>query len=751
MSNPEKSGHLQLETEKILKLTDASGLLSRMIKGFEPRDQQRSMMQNVIDAYNGNRIALIEAGTGTGKSLAYLLPALIWAAKFKERTVISTNTINLQEQLINKDIPHLIQALNLNIKAVLVKGMNNYVCLRKLHDAQHELQLYSSQESDSIEKILLWSSQTQEGSRSELPFMPTPAVWEQVGAESEACSHNQCPHFQQCFFYKARRQAQEAQILVANHHLLLTDLVKRGDQNNYEEQCLLPPYKRIVLDEAHHLEELATDHFASKIHRLELNRILGRLSSDKASQMGKLIILKNKIQELFKKTPPRDLLHIITLLSTDLPALRHRLIDETNRAFDALTAFVEAIQHPFESSVSESVVPEKKLRLLEDHQSHPRWQGEVNPLTHQLIKTLIEYRNGVTSLEAEMKLVENERFQEHTKSIRLDIQGLRTKLESSIQLLEYFLSKIEGKSKVRWIETQKLKTLNNVHLVDADLDVAKSLVDFLFSKFPTIVLCSATLTTNKKFNFIRHRLGITKEFLPNRKTSEHVYESPFNYQKQALLAVPVDMPPPTHADFNAVAFENIWKAIQASRGQAFVLFTSYSMLQSCYHVLGRRLEEQRYCLLKQGDNNRQTLLNKFKSMPRSVLFGTDSFWEGVDVAGDALRCVVIVKLPFKVPSEPIIQARTEDILARGGDPFIDFTVPHAVVKFKQGFGRLIRNRWDRGCIVCLDTRLVAKRYGEFFLNSLPECEKVFMNGDFLWPKMEEFYRRTYHLVKNNPF
>ncbi len=574
----------KLNSEKILKLTDASGLLSRMIKGFEPRQQQRSMMANVIEAYNNDRITLIEAGTGTGKSLAYLIPALIWAAKFKERTVISTNTINLQEQLINKDIPHLLKALNLNLKAELVKGMNNYACLRKLHDAQSELQFYQSEESGEIEKIFLWSSNTIEGSKAELPFLPSSAAWERVGAESEACSHNQCPYYQECFFFKARRQAQDAQILVANHHLLLTDLSMRGDLDNYNEQCLLPAYKRIILDEAHHLEELATEHFASKIHRLELNRILGRLSSDKADQPGKLVMLKGKIQGLFNKTPPRDLIRVLGLLSTDLPALRHRLIDETNRAFDALTDFVEMIQHPLKGELS----PEKKLRLLEDHQSHAGWQGQVHPLTSCLIKTLLEYKHAVISLEAEMKIVDHERFQEQTKSIRLDIQGLSLRLDAAIGLLQYFLSKIEGKSRVRWIETRKLKTLHNVHLVDADLDVAKGLVNFLFSKFPTIVLCSATLTTNKQFDFIRRSLGITREFLPDRDMSEHTYDSPFNYRQQALLAVPVDMPPPTHPDFNAVAFENIWKIIQASRGQAFILFTSYSMLQNCYNALAEK-------------------------------------------------------------------------------------------------------------------------------------------------------------------
>ncbi len=341
----------------------------------------------------------------------------------------------------------------------------------------------------------------------------------------------------------------------------------------------------------------------------------------------------------------------------------------------------------------------------------------------------------------------HERLQEQTKSIRLDIQAFAMRLEEAISFLAQFLSSWQDVSKVRWIETQVMRTLVNVHLVIADLDVSQALVDFLFSKFATIVLCSATLATNRRFAFIRQRLGLVEERLPQREVTEHAYDSPFDYQKQALLIVPTDMPPPNHAEFPALAYENVWQAIQASQGQAFVLFTSYQMLQQCYEVLAKRLEEGRYPVFKQGEEQRRKLLDKFKETGRAVLFGTDSFWEGVDVMGDALRCVIIVKLPFRVPSEPIIQARTELVMAQGGNPFLDYAVPHATMKFKQGFGRLIRHKWDRGCVVCLDTRLATKGYGRLFLNSLPPCEKVFANGACVWPKMREFYRRTYHFVK----
>ncbi len=743
-----------LHTQKILKLIQADGLLGRALKGFESRPQQQNMMANIVDAYNYDRITLIEAGTGTGKSLAYLIPALIWAVKCNERTVISTNTITLQEQLIHKDIPHLLETLNLNLKVVLVKGMNNYLCLRKLEDAHMELHLFPSDDNQEIEKIEAWRQTTIEGSRSEMPFVPSSAAWDRVGAESEACLHHECPYYQQCYFFKARRQAQDAHLLIVNHHLLFTDLMRRADQNNYNEIAILPTYKRIILDEAHHIEDIATEYFASRLNRLDLMRVLARLAADKhAPAQGKLLLLKEKIHSLFRKGAPHQIAQIMSRLTIDLPALRHSLHDRIHQSFEVFAKFIDDIKQPFHATQPEELSPssERKLRLLDEHRAHPKWKEEIVPHAQKLIEILKQYHQTLNSLEVDLKLIDHDRLHEQTKSIRLDIQALTSRLDTAISFLNNFFGQWKDSSKVRWIESQPLKTLLNVHLIDADLDVSKALANFLFSKFPTIVLCSATLTTNQQFGFIRQRFGINEKFLPQRIVTEHIYDSPFDYHRQALLAVPTDMPPPTHADFQEIAYENVWKAIEASRGHAFVLFTSYTMLQNCYEVLAKRLEAHHYPVFKQGDDNRQGLLNKFKKTKRAVLFGTDSFWEGVDVIGDALRCVIIVKLPFKVPSEPIIQARTEAIIERGGDPFLEFAVPHAIVKFKQGFGRLIRHKWDRGCIICLDPRLVMKGYGKLFINSLPACEKAFMNGERLWPKIADFYRQTYHFVKQNPF
>jgi ATP-dependent DNA helicase DinG len=290
--------------------------------------------------------------------------------------------------------------------------------------------------------------------------------------------------------------------------------------------------------------------------------------------------------------------------------------------------------------------------------------------------------------------------------------------------------------------------MTNVNLVDAELDIAEALVEFLFKPFSSTILCSATLTTNKKFNFVRHRLGLTPQLLGQRVVTENVYESPFDYSKQAILVVPTDMPSPLEVGFLPAAMETIWDIVKASRGAAFVLFTSYSMLKQCYEKMATQFKEQRFTLLKQGDDNRQSLLQKFKTTPRAVLFGTDSFWEGVDVSGEALRCVIIVKLPFKVPTEPITQARTEAISAKGQDPFFEYSLPNAIVKFKQGFGRLIRHRKDRGCIVCLDSRLITKRYGQQFLNSLPTCQQLRIKRANIVEEMTSFFKKTHYLTTN---
>lgn len=727
------------DVEAVTRLLGVQGPLSRSLRGFESRPQQKQMMCNVLEAFNAGHVALVEAGTGTGKSMAYLIPALLWAIQTGERVLISTNTITLQEQLLFKDIPSLCRALNISVKAVLVKGMGNYVCKRKLAETDEERLFFSLAEREELEYIFAWEKKANDGSRTTMPKLPSPAVWDKISAEKDTCNTNDCPHYQECHFFKARRHAGDAHILIANHNLLFADLSVRADTENYSGQAVLPNYGRIILDEAHHIEEVATEYFAEELSWMDLLRTMARISSEKQGQVqGKLPVLKQKLEEAYSKEVPKEVSAILSRMNLDLSALRREVLHVSADAFRAF--------HQFIPRGEDLIGGEQKLRVLPGYLQRPDWLSGVFPKAKLLVEATMRYAQALTGLEHDLKSLNNERFQEASKGTRFDLAALTLRLHTAAMLLDQFISSPPPASKVRWIETQVLRTMTNVNIVDAELDISHALVEYLFKPFSTIILCSATLTTNKQFSYMKQRLGLTPQMLPEKTITENIYESPFDYQKQAMLAIPVDMPSPLEAGFYSAAIDAIWEVIQASRGAAFVLFTSYSMLKQCHDQMAVRMAEHRYTLLKQGDDNRQVLLSKFKSSERAVLFGTDSFWEGVDVSGEALRCVVIVKLPFKVPTEPITQARTEAIVAEGKDPFFEYALPNAIVKFKQGFGRLIRNRRDRGCIVCLDSRILTKRYGKLFLSSLPPCQQLCIPKAQLAEQMRAFYKRTHYLT-----
>lgn len=741
------SKNAPLNVEKVLEILGPNGRLSQILPNFESRPEQLAMMKDIIDAYNESKVALIEAGTGTGKSIAYLLPAMLWALQMKEKTLISTNTINLQEQLLYKDIPLLKKALNINIKAVLVKGMGNYVCLRKVSEIQQEIALFQDEETQELQRIEAWSANTRDGSRADLSFLPKPTVWEKVCAESDTCNRDKCPFYQKCHFFKARKEASDAHILISNHSLLFSDLAYRGTSEN--GQGILPDYKRVILDEAHNIEDIATEHFAAKANGIQMLRTLARLTTDKQGKiLGKLAVLHQKLLQTYPENRSDDVNKIIDKLSLELPSLRRELRQLTVDTFDNFAHFIDIVNpNEEEENPDAPGSKENKLRLLPEHYQHPHMSGELLVQTQELIKTLKKFVQTLNHLESDVKRLYNEIFDEQTQGLRLEINALALRLEAASETLNLFTQQQIPENKVRWIESQKLRSLSNVNLIDANLDLSLLLVNHLFRRFPTTVLCSATLTTNNQFRFFRERLGLTHALMQGKPVTENIYSSPFNYQEQSLLAIPKDMPHPSESNFTREAAKRILAAIQASRGNAFILFTSYSMMKQCHRLLEEKLAELRFPVFKQGDSSRKQLISKFIETDRSVLFGTDSFWEGVDVAGEALRCVIITKLPFQVPKEPIIQARMESINAKGGNAFMDYSLPNAIVKFKQGFGRLIRNKKDRGCILCLDSRLVNKAYGKQFINSLPNSQKLIINSENLQEAMDDFYRKTYHLTK----
>jgi ATP-dependent DNA helicase DinG len=737
----------ELDTEKALSLLAKDGPLARFIPHFEIREEQQMMMKDVIEAYNDNKVALIEAGTGTGKSIAYLIPAIYWSLQHKERTLISTNTITLQEQLLHKDIPLLAEALNIDIKAVLVKGMGNYVCLRKLHEAGQEMSLFPDEEQEELLKIEKWAETTHDGSKTDLSFKPKPQTWEKACAESDTCTREKCSYYKKCHFFKARNRAKDANLLISNHSLLFADLsLRKGSEKGLG---ILPEYDKVILDEAHNIEDIATDYFASKASGFMIMRTLSRLQTENKGRVyGKLPYLYKLLIDTFGHEPDDSIKSLHVKLKVDIPSLRQELINHTFESFGTFAEFINVI-HPAtnENDPDGTGKTENKLRLLKQHHTHPSWKEEVLTQSAKLLNTLNNFIQTILNLESDLKNIVHEQFQEKSESIRTEIIALATRLDQVKSTIEHFIDKEIPTERVRWVESTKYRGQDYVELIDANLDISELLVENLFRKFPTTILTSATLTTNKNFHFIRQRLGLIPELMNGKPVIQNIYESPFDYPKQAMLAIPTDLPNPSDDEFAKEAARKIYLATKKCRGNAFVLFTSYSMMNYCHSLLKKPLEDLRYPLFMQGENTRKKLLDQFKSVDRSVLLGTDSFWEGIDVAGEALRCVIIVKLPFQVPNEPIIQARMEAIKAKGGNPFLDYSIPNAIVKFKQGFGRLIRKKKDRGCIICLDPRLITKPYGSLFINSLPNCQKLFIDSPRLFPAIEDFYRKTYYLTK----
>jgi ATP-dependent DNA helicase DinG len=716
-----------LPLNKVLALIDQGGLIQKKNPRFEARPQQKEMLKDVLEAYNTNSIALIEAGTGTGKSLAYLIPALLFASVHQEKTVISTKTITLQEQLIQKDIPNLIEALNLDLKVTLVKGMGNYLCLKKLEESRFEKHHLNLEERGELSQIEAWRETTVCGTKSSLPFHPSLTVWEKVSAEADVCQKKQCPFFESCFFFKARQEMEQSQILVVNHHLLFSDLSVRAQDG----EGILPEFKRLIIDEAHHIEDIATQFFATHLNDIQLSRILGKLMSDKGGQnTGKLPLLKEKLYAYYKTKDLKTIDPLISRLSNDLPFEKNEL----RRSLKELFVAYQDLKDLFTTREDGD-----KLRLLLEHKKSPLWIERIIPQTEQLKREFNRFIKSLNGVLDEMSFLKEEKLLENLKGLIADIKSYGEKLKNMGSLFSLFISEEDKKDSVSWIESRGL--IGETQLVEAPLNSAQKIANHLFKPLLTTVLSSATLTTNNNFDFIKKRLGIDPLFLGEKKVIERVLDSSFDYKKQALFLIPTDFPSPQDPSFIDHAKPLIFEAIQATQGATFVLFTSYGMLNQCYQSLKEALQKAGYTLLKQGDSSRTNLIKMFKKTPRSILFGTDSFWEGVDIAGDALKCVILVKLPFRPPKDPLQEARNELILEEGGNPFLEHMVPTAIVKFKQGFGRLIRTKTDRGCVICLDTRLLSKFYGKLFLDSLPNCEKLFIKKEEIAKRLFHFYRK----------
>jgi ATP-dependent DNA helicase DinG len=621
------------------------------------------MAQAVQDAIDGRHHLCVEAGTGTGKTLAYLVPAILGGRK----VVISTGTKNLQEQLFYKDVPFLQRAFGGGpLSVCYMKGRSNYLCLAKLERVEKTPKFFGFFNSDLVAEIKAWSLETQTGDRAEIPDLPDDfPLWKQLDARRETCTGQQCHVFNECFVTKTRKRALESDIIIINHHLFFADLALK----EWQYGSILPPYDVVIFDEAHDLEQVATNYFGVMISNYRVDEFM----RDTERALADLNIRDGKIE------------NALSSLATKSERFFSLFVEREGK-YRLDKGWFNGQASP--SDVAD--VPARQGKGSRASATAPDFTGPAR-------QAYVSFCNALNLVESTLALVKDkpdevENLRERAASLRAEASFI---IESSDARFVY------------WYEMRG----RGIFLQASPIDLAPLLEERLFAKVDTAVLTSATLATGGHFQFIRQRLGI-------KNGTELILGTPFDYMRQSIMYLPSHLPDPSEENFAAQAAKEIKKILQTTSGRAFVLFTSFHQMEQVRRLLQEDLD---FPLFVQGEMSKSGLLDKFKSTQHSVLFATSSFWQGVDVQGDALSCVIIDKLPFSVPTDPVVAARIDLIEQSGGKPFYDYQIPEAIISLKQGLGRLIRSRSDRGVFSILDKRILTRGYGQTFLRSLPGC------------------------------
>ncbi len=727
----------RVDSASAVDLLGPGGAVGAALAGYEHRPQQLAMLRAVSTAFNDDEVLSVEAGTGTGKSLAYLVPAILWSRANRQRVVISTHTINLQEQLIKKDLPLLVERAGLTCRTALVKGRGNYLCRRKAAQAEAQgAQLVEDELWQELRPVLEWAKHTTDGSLADLAVRPRPEVWDQVVSENDNCLRARCPFYSTCFFYGARRAAAAADILVVNHHLLMADLALRAEIGSYTQNGVLPPSARVIIDEAHHLEDVATAFFGSQVSLAIIERALGRLQSRRTLGKGLLPALALALGSVDRPgdtLPARGAAHWIDQRLA--PGCTSLLADAEECFTRVLDAFVQLPERAAPNTLA-APPPDEKLRITDAVRDTPFWRFTVERVT-ALATALDAYAGDLGGVLERLERLSDD-VDNQIRYLGTELGAIGGRLSTMAAALLAFTEGDAGHC--AWIELRhRGRGGPALSFHRAPIAIAPRLHRALFQPFATIVLSSATLSVNGAFDYLHERTGIDRVDPPERVRTLRV-ESPFDFDRQALLLVPADLPEPTAPGYEPATHAAMRRVLEITRGGTFLLFTAYGALNRAWFELAGTLRAAGLSPLRQGELSRHVLLARFMQEPGAVLFATDSFWEGVDVRGDALRCVVITRLPFRVPTEPLEQARVDDIAARGGDPCTVRALPQAVIKLKQGFGRLIRSRTDHGCVVVLDSRLARKRYGQVFLRSLPPARQVIGRQEAVLKAIQQFFR-----------